>query len=194
MAATVGDIRLKLDLYYNSSKMTKINGSYIRRVFNYEPFSVRKTSTTMEQIFSKIFHNMKGTHNRRYLKDFFPYYVFYDTIFDLDGHIVFYANKSRNTQGNYVFTFHITKDFYVKYATIIDQFFINRWGGGLGNTENYRSTKVIHEGIDDIYFLFHKQYSFDNLSQRKGFKEELLKEINNKFLYKKDIYLQGLPF
>jgi hypothetical protein len=194
MAATVGDIRLKLDLYYNSSKMTKITGSYIKRIFNYEPFSARKTSTTMEQIFLKIFHNMKGTHNRRYLKDFFPYYVFYDTILDLDGHIVFYANKSRNTVGNYVFTFHITKDFYDKNTAIIDQFFTDRWGGGLGNIESYRATKIIHEGIEDIYFLFHKQYSFENLSQRKGFKEELLKEINNKFLYKKDIYLQGLPF
>lgn len=194
MAATVDEIKAKLDLYYNSSKMTKVNGSYIRRIFNYEPFSARKTSTTMEQIFLKIFHNMKGTHNRRYLKDFFPYYVFYDTIFDLDGHIVFYANKSRNTVGNYVFTFHIIKDFYDKYTAIIDQFFTNKWGGSVNNNESYRSTKIIHEGIEDIYFLFHKQYSFENISQRKEFKEELLKEINNKFLYKKDIYLQGLPF
>jgi hypothetical protein len=194
MAATVGDIRLKLDLYYNSSKMTKITGSYIKRIFNYEPFSVRKTSTTMEQIFLKIFHNMKGTHNRRYLQDFFPYYVFYDIILDLDGNIVFYATRSRNANGNHVYTFHITKDFYDKNTAIIDQFFVAKWGGGPTNDENYRATKIIHEGIKDIYFLFHKQYLFENLSQRKGFKEELLKEINNKFLYKKDIYLQGLPF
>jgi hypothetical protein len=194
MAATVDEIKAKLDLYYNSNKMSKINGSYIRRIFNYEPFSARKTSTTMEQIFSKIFHNMKGTHNKRYLKDSFPYYVFYDTILDLDGNIVFYAIRSRNANGIFVITFHITKDFYDKNTAIIDQFFVAKWGGGPTNDENYRATKIIHEGIEDIYFLFHKLYSFENLSQRKEFKEELLKEINNKFLYKKDIYLQGLPF
>lgn len=196
MAATIEEIRNKLNLYYQSQKMIKINSNgswYMNRVYNFEPFSLRKTVTTLDQIFHKLGSNRKSDHNKKYLQSFFPYYVFYDVILDLDGRIVLFITRER-VNGNYSTrnVIHVKKEFYDAYKDEVDRLYII-WGGANNNID-YRARMEVHEGIDDIYFLFHKQYSFDNIHQRRGFKQELMDKISARMHYKKDVHLQGLPF
>jgi hypothetical protein len=189
MAATVEQIQNKINLYYNSQRMTKYSNSGKTRLFNYEPFSIRKTATTLEQIFGKISNNFKSIHNRKYLQSFFPYYVFYDVILDINGKIVLYVHK-RNFGNAYSNkrVFYVQKDFYNKYKEDIDNIHINH-GGALTNLD-YRAELVI-ENIEDIYFLFHKQYTFDSITQRKEFKDKLLDNINVKLFNNKVNYVVG---
>lgn len=198
MAATVDEIRNKLNLYYASNKMFKIGSNfnyYISRIFNFEPFSKRKTATELYDIFYKLCCNRKGQHNKKYLKEFFPYYVFYDTIFDLNGKIVFYMGKESVNNGySRRYAFHILKDFYDKYSENINQVY-ERYGGTHQNMD-YRATKTIHEDVDDIYFIFHKQYSFGSISEKKDFKRILMQSVEKKLFAKKAVHLQSgvLPF
>lgn len=197
MAATVEEIRNKLNLYYQSPKMPRMNNNgnwFMGRIYNFEPFSLRKTATDLYQIFEKLGNNRKGQHNKKYLQSFFPYYVFYDVILDLDGKIVLFIGKERvNNQGYYTRNIlHVKKEFYDAYKDTVDNLYI-RWGGNNTNMD-YRARMEVHEGIEDIYFLFHKQYTFDNIHQRRGFKQELMDKIAVRMHYKKDVHLQGLPF
>ena len=197
MAATIEEIQNKLNLYHQSQKMAKINNNgswYMGRIYNFEPFSLRKTATTLDQIFDKLGNNRKGQHNKKYLQSFFPFYVFYDVILDLDGRIVLYISRERvNNQGYYTRNvLHVKKEFYDAYKDIVDQLHV-RWGG-LNNNMDYRARLEVHEGVEDIYFLFHKQYSFDNIHQRRGFKQELMDKISSRISYKQNVHLQGLPF
>jgi hypothetical protein len=200
MAATIEEIRNKLTLYYLSPKMPRINNNgswFMSRIFNFEPFSLRKTATTLDQIFEKLGSQRKGQHNKKYLQSFFPYYVFYDVILDLDGRIVLFISKERVNNGSYStrYVLHVKKEFYDAYKDVVDILYM-KWGGANTNMD-YRARLEIHEGIDDIYFLFHKLYSFDGIAQRKGFKDVLMGAISQKFSARKSLHLQhpeGLPF
>jgi len=165
------------------------------RIYNFEPFSLRKTATTLDQIFDKLGCQRKGYHNKKYLQSFFPYYVFYDVILDLDGRIVLLISKERINGNNYStrYVLHVKKEFYLQYKDAVDNLYLHRWGGNNTNID-YRSRLDVHEGIDDIYFLFHKQYSFDSITERRNFKQILMDKISEKMYYKKDVHLQGLPF
>jgi hypothetical protein len=198
MAATIEEIQNKLNLYHQSQKMAKINNNgswYMGRIYNFEPFSLRKTATTLEGIFDKLGNNRKGQHNKKYLQSFFPYYVFYDVILDLDGRIVLFISKERANNINYYTrnVLHVKKEFYDAYKDVVDNLYMHRWGGSNTNMD-YRARMEVHEGVEDIYFLFHKQYSFDNIHQRRGFKQELMDKISVRMHHKKDVHLQGLPF
>lgn len=197
MAATIEEIRNKLNLYYQSQKMPRINNNgnwYMGRIYNFEPFSLRKTATTLDQIFEKLGNNRKGQHNKKYLQSFFPYYVFYDTILDLDGKIVLFISRERvNNQGYYTRNvIHVKKEFYMQYKDAVDVLYM-KWGGANTNMD-YRARCEVHEGVDDIYFLFHKQYSFDNIHQRRNFKQVLMNKISDRMFHKREVHLQGLPF
>lgn len=197
MAATIEEIRNKLSLYYQSQKMIKINSNsswYMNRVYNFEPFSLRKTVTTLDQIFHKLGSNRKSDHNKKYLQSFFPFYVFYDVILDLDGKIVLFISKERVNNTNYYTrnVLHVKKEFYLQYKDAVDNLYM-RWGGSNTNLD-YRARMEVHEGIDDIYFLFHKQYSFDNIHQRRNFKQVLMNKISDRMFHKREVHLQGLPF
>jgi len=203
MAATIEEIQNKVSIYYNSNKIKKFHtiNSYIQRYLNYTPFSVRKTATTLEQIFNKLFNGMKGAHNKKYLQSFFPYYVFYEKILDLDGNIVLLVCKESISQNRFASrnVLHVKRDFYNKYSDYINHILLNKIGGNHQN-EDYRAIKVIHGDIDDLYFLFHKEYVFSNISERKNFKDELLSKISEEILKNKEFYLsnskepQVLPF
>lgn len=197
MAATIEEIRNKLNLYYQSPKIPRINNNgvyFMGRIFNFEPFSLRKTATGLDQIFDKIGSQRKGYHNKKYLQSFFPYYVFYDVILDLDGKIVLFLSKERINGNSYStrYVLHVKKEFYLQYKDSVDNLHM-RWGGNNTNID-YRSRLEIHEGVDDIYFLYHKQYSFDSITERRNFKQILMDKISEKMYYKKDVHLQGLPF
>ena len=197
MAATIEEIRNKLSLYYQSQKMPRINNNgswYMGRIYNFEPFSLRKTATTLDQIFHKLGSQRKGEHNKKYLQSFFPYYAFYDVILDLDGRIVLFISRERANNVNYYArnVIHVKKEFYLQYKDAVDVLYM-KWGGANTNMD-YRARCEVHEGVDDIYFLFHKLYSFDNITQRRGFKQELMDKISVRMHYKKDVHLQGLPF
>ena len=197
MAATIEEIRNKLNLYYQSAKMPRINNNgiyFMGRIFNFEPFSLRKTATTLDQILDKLGNQRKGYHNKKYLQSFFPYYVFYDIILDLDGKIVLFISKERINGNNYStrYVLHVKKEFYLQYKDAVDNVYM-RWGGNNTNMD-YRARCEVHEGVDDIYFLFHKLYSFDSITQRRGFKQELMDKISARMHHKKDVHLQGLPF
>lgn len=190
MAATVEEIKNKMALYYNTDKMPKSSNTYKQKIFNWEPFSLRKTATTIEQIFAKLFNNMKGAHNKKYLQSFFPYYVFYDVILDLDGKIVLYASRVKSLiNNNYTIRiYNITREFYIKYSAEIDNLYVLAGGN---TVSDYKPLIRIHDDVDDIYFLFHKQYSFDNITQRREFKIELLDKISKKFFARKAVYLHN---
>ncbi len=191
MAATVEQIQTKINLYYNSQRMTKYSNYGKTRFFNYEPFSIRKTSATLEQIFGKISNNFKSVHNRKYLQSFFPYYVFYDVILDINGKIVLYIHK-KNLGNSYTHkrVFYVQKDFYNKYKEHIDNVHFNH-GGAVINLD-YRAELVI-ENIEDLYFLFHKEYNFDSITQRKEFKDKLIDNIVVSFFKNKEAFEEG-PF
>lgn len=199
MAATIEEIKNKLNLYYQSPKMPRINNNgiyFMGRIFNFEPFSLRKTATGLDQIFEKLGNNRKGQHNKKYLQSFFPYYVFYDVILDLDGKIVLFISRER-VNGNYSTrnVLHIKKEFYLQYKDAVDNLYM-RWGGNNTNMD-YRARCEVHEGVDDIYFLFHKLYSFDSITQRRGFKDVLMGAISQKYSARKALHLQhpeGIPF
>jgi len=198
MAATIEEIRNKLNLYYQSQKMIKINSNgswYMNRVYNFEPFSLRKTTTTLDQIFEKLGNQRKSAHNKKYLQSFFPYYAFYDVILDLDGKIVLFISRERPNNTNYYTrnVLHVKKEFYLQYKDAVDNLYLHRWGGSNTNMD-YRARMEVHERIEDIYFLFHKQYSFDSITQRRGFKQVLMNKISDRMFHKREVHLQGLPF
>lgn len=197
MAATIEEIRNKLDAYHRSGKMVKINNSglwLINKMYNFEPFSIRKTATTLDGIFEKITSQRKGVHNKKYLQSFFPYYVFYDVILDLDGKIVLYLTKERMDNYYPRYVIHVKNEFYLQYKDAVDNLHI-KWGGNSTNL-NHQCRLAVHERIDDIYFLFHKQYTFNSIAERRGFKQELIDQISIKLHHKKDLHLQKLqmPF
>jgi hypothetical protein len=186
MAATVEQIQTKINLYYNSQKMTKYSSSYKQRIFNWEPFSIRKTATTLDQCFGKLFNNLKGEHNKKYLQSFFPYYVFYDIVLDLNGKIVLYINKKLSNSYTSKKVFYVQKDFYTQYKDYVDAVFHN-YGGNTTNLDY--APELVIEDVEDIYFLFHKQYTFDSIIQRKEFKDKLLDNINVKLFNNKVNYV-----
>jgi hypothetical protein len=196
MAATIAEIREKLNRYSDSnSKVPHVFSPYQNSHYcNFEPFSQKKTKNSLEDIFIKLMRQYKSTHNRKYLQSFFPYYVFLDSIFDIDGKIVLKIHKERppNTNYNTRYVLEVTRDFYDKYSNQLINF-LPAIGGANMNVD-YRPRVVIHDGIDDIFFLYNKEYTFKNIAQRKEFKEILLNKINGKFIYKKEVHLQGLPF
>jgi len=195
MAATIEEIREKLGRYSdNGSKIPHVYSTYQNSHYcNLEPFSQRKTKYTLDDIFDKLMKQYKSIHNRKYLQSFFPYYVFLDSIFDTDGKIILKIHKER-TGNNYSarYVIEVTRSFFESYRPQIDNVY-NRIGGTNINVD-YRPRVIIHDGIDDIFFLYNKDYSFKNIAQRKEFKELLLMHINSRFLHKKEIHLQGLPF
>jgi len=195
MAATVEEIKDKLRRYSdNNSKVPHVYSTYQNTHYcNFDPFSQKKTKNSLDDIFIKLMRQYKSTHNRKYLQSFFPYYVFLDSIFDIDGKIVLKIHKERppNTNYNTRYVLEVTRDFYDKYSTQLDNF-LPAIGGANMNVD-YRPRVIIHD-TDDIFFLYNKDYSFKNIAQRKEFKEILLMHINSRFLHKKEIHLQGLPF
>lgn len=200
MAATIEEIKNKLNLYYQSPKMPRMNNNgnwYMNRIFNFEPFSLRKTANTLDQIFDKLGNQRKGYHNKKYLQSFFPFYVFYDVILDLDGKIVLFISRERPNNTNYYTrnVIHVKKEFYLQYKDVVDNLYM-KWGGNNQNLD-YKARLEVHEGVDDIYFLFHKLYSFDSITQRRGFKDVLMGAISQKYSARKALHLQhpdGHPF
>jgi len=196
MAATIEEIKEKLRRYSdNGSKIPHVYSTYQNNHYcNLEPFSQKKTKNTLDDIFAKVMKQYKSIHNRKYLQSFFPYYVFLDSIFDLDSKIVFKIHKERPSNTNYStrYVIEVTRSFYEDYPTQIDNLY-NRLGGANANND-LRPRVVIHDGIDDIFFIYNKDYSFKNIAQRKEFKKVLLKHINSKILHKKELHLTPLPF
>jgi hypothetical protein len=194
MAATIAEIREKLNRYSDSnSKVPHVYSPYQNSHYcNFDPFSQKKTKNSLDDIFDKVMKQYKSTHNRKYLQSLFPYYVFLDSIFDLDGKIVLKIHKER-TGTNYStrYVIEVTRSFFESYRPQIDNVY-DRIGGTNINVD-YRPRVIIHD-TDDIFFIYNKDYSFKNIAQRKEFKEILLKHINSRFLHKKEIHLQGLPF
>jgi len=196
MAATIAEIKDKLGRYCNNtSKVPHVYSSGQNLHYcNFKPFSQKKTKNSLEDIFAKLMRQYKSTHNRKYLQSFFPYYVFLDSIFDLDGKIVLKIHKEKPPGGSYStrYVLEVTRDFFDKY-TIQIRTFLPIIGDSNANPD-YKPRIVIHDDIDDIFFLYNKEYTFKNIAQRKEFKEILLNKINGKFIYKKEVHLQGLPF
>ena len=194
MAATIAEIREKLNRYSSSnSKIPHVYSPHQNSHYcNLEPFSQKKTKNTLDDIFFKVMRQYKSTHNRKYLQSFFPYYVFLDSIFDIDGKIVFKIHKER-IGNNYTtrYVIEVTRSFFESYRPQIDNVY-DRIGGTNVNYD-YRPRVIIHD-VNDIFFIYNKDYSFKNIAQRKEFKELLLKHINSRFLHKKEIHLQELPF
>ena len=188
MAVTIVEIKNKINLLSKSTKITKASRHNLSRIYNWEPFSLRKTVTTLDQIFWKLLNSHKAPHNRKYLQSLFPYYVFYDSILDLDGKIVLLIR--RDTVNNYTtrYVFHVTREFYSKYKDEVD-YVHQMYGGNLAhNSEYYVRLEV--EDIDDIYFLFHKQYIFDSISQVRDFKKILIGIISENLIESQKEYLK----
>lgn len=195
MAATIEEIKDKLGRYCsNISKVPHVYGSGQNLHYcNFDPFSQKKTKNTLDDIFAKLMKQYKSTHNRKYLQSFFPYYVFLDCIIDLDGKIVLKIHKERANNANYTnrYVLEVTRDFHNKYSEQIVNFL--PLIGELNSNPDYRPRVSVHD-VDDIFFMYNKEYSFKNIAERKEFKELLLNKINDKFIYKKEVHLQGLPF
>ena len=174
MAVTSDELRALVRQYYASTKIPHINKWKVN-LFNYEPFSIKKTRTTLFDCFAKLLGSSKSTHNRKYLKSFFPYYVFYDSIYDLDGNVVLLLCKKKGDIGYYTKTvIHVTKAFYEIYSEYIERFYVSIGGRLEGRDPNYTPELVIHEESTNLYDIFHKVYEFDSIKDVKGFKEELL--------------------
>ena len=181
-------VRNKIELLFKSKKLNRLTRSFgYQRLYNWEPFSVRKTATTLEFIFSKLLNACKTDHNKKYLQSLFPYYVFYDSIIDLNGKVVLLITKE--TIGSYttIYVFSVAEDFYNKYKEQVDTLYYNYGGGADINVNSYRP-KLEISNVDDIYFAFHKQYTFDSISQLKEFKITLRNEIATRLLEKKNTY------
>jgi len=176
MAVTTDELRALVTQYYASTKIAHVN-KWKTKLFNYEPFSIKKTQATLFDCFSKLLCNTKSTHNKKYLKSFFPYYVFYENIYDLDGNVVFILCKAKGPTMDYYtkLVIHVTRAFYEMYSEYIDRFFSSIGGN--------RTGLVIHEDVTNIYYVFHKVYEFESIKDIKGFKEELL-EAFTKELFK----------
>jgi hypothetical protein len=174
MAVTTEELRALVTHYYTSTKIPHINKWKVK-LFNFEPFSIKKTQTTLFDCFAKLLCNTKSTHNRKYLKSFFPYYVFYENIYDLDGNVVLLLCRKKGGTGYYTKTvIHVTREFYNTYSEHVDRFYVSIGGRSEGRDPNYTPELVIHEEVTDIYALFHKVYEFESIKDIKGFKEELL--------------------
>jgi hypothetical protein len=187
MAATIEIIKRKIELLGKSNKFTKAARTYYGyNFYNCEPFSIRKTSNSLEQIFDKLLSTLKSIHNRKYLQSFFPYYVFYDNILDLEGNIVLLIRRETVNVYASKFVFHVTKDFYSKYKDQVD-YVHTRYGGDHSNPD-YR-VRLEVEDVEDIYYIFHKQYTFSNFIEKKSFKEELINKISINLLQKQKEYL-----
>ena len=188
MAATIEIIKRKIELLVKSTKFTKAARAYYSdRFYNWEPFSIRKTSNSLEQIFDKLLNTLKSVHNRKYLQSFFPYYVFYDSILDLEGNIVLLIRRETINAYTSKFVFHVTKDFYSKYKDQVDA--IHNTNGGYHSNPDYR-VRLEVEDVEDIYYVFHKQYTFNNFIEKKSFKEELINKISINLLQKQKEYLE----
>jgi len=193
MAVTTEELRALVRHYYTSTKIPHIN-KWKTKLFNYEPFSIKKTQTTLFDCFAKLLGNSKSTHNRKYLKSFFPYYVFYENIYDLDGNVVLLLCRKKGGTGYYTKTvIHVTREFYNTYSEHVDRFYVGIGGRSEGRDPNYTPELIIHEEVTDIYALFHKVYEFESIKDIKGFKEELL-EAFTKELFNIKKNKEELPF
>lgn len=188
MATTVDEIEHKINLLAKSPKIIKASRANVARIYNWEPFSVRKTATTLDQIFYKLLNSHKSTHNRKYLQSLFPYYVFYDSILDLDGKIVLLIRREAVNNYTTKYVFHVTKEFYSKYKDQVD-YIHQMYGGNLAHNSEY-NVRLEVEDIDDIYFIFHKQYTFDSISQVKDFKKILIGIISENLIESQKEYLK----
>lgn len=175
MAVTTEELRALVTQYYTSTKIPHINKWKVK-LFNFEPFSIKKTQTTLFDCFAKLLGSSKSTHNRKYLKSFFPYYVFYENIYDLEGNVVLLLCKKKGATMPYYtkYVIHVTREFYNTYSEYVDRFYVGIGGRSEGRDPNYTPELVIHEEVTDIYALFHKVYEFESIKDIKGFKEELL--------------------
>ena len=181
-------VRNKIELIFKSKKLSRPARSIgYQKLYNWEPFSVRKTASTLEDIFGKLLNSYKTEHNKKYLQSLFPYYVFYDSIIDLNGKVVLLITKEFLNTYNTIYVFSVTKDFYSKYKQQVDNFYYNH-GGGADNHNNPYEPKLEISNVDDVYFVFHKQYTFDSISQLKEFKVTLRNEITARLLEKKNTY------
>ena len=188
MAVTIEKLQQIVDAYYECDTIFRISNKYKKRIFNWEPFSLRKTQNTIDDCFAKLYSSYKTAHNKKYLQSLFPYYVFFDTIYDLDGKMVFLLCKTMGSTTGYASkqSIHVTKDFYDKYQTYIDSFY-RKIGGRYDNINlDYTPELIVHE-CTDVYFIFNKQYLFDSISDRKAFKEELLSKYTKKLLLEKAV-------
>ncbi len=188
MAVTKEELINLVNVYYACDKIYRVGNSWNIRLFNWEPFSLRKTQNTIEDCFYKLHNSSKRTHNKKYLQSLFPYYVFYDTIYDLDGKMVLLLCKEKGPNTGYYskYSLNVTKDFYNKYQMHVDSFY-RKMGGGVERVNpDYTPELIIHE-CEDVYFVFNKQYIFDSISDRKTFKEELLSEYTKKLLLEKAV-------
>jgi len=184
MAVTTEELRALVRQYYTSTKIPHVN-KWKTKLFNFEPFSIKKTQTTLFDCFAKLLGNTKSTHNRKYLKSFFPYYVFYENIYDLEGNVVLLLCKKKGTTMPYYYTkqvIHVTRAFYNAYSEYVERFYISIGGRSENRNEDYIPELIIHEEVTDIYALFHKVYEFESIKDIKGFKEELLGAFTKELL------------
>lgn len=184
----VEDVRHKIELIFKSKKLNRLTRSFgYQRLYNWEPFSVRKTASTLEDIFGKLLNVHKSQHNKKYLQSLFPYYVFYDSIIDLNGKVVLLITKENINTYTTIYLFSVAEDFYNKYKEQVDNLYYN-YGGGADINYNPYKPKLEISNVDDVYFVFHKQYTFDSISQLKEFKVTLRNEIAARLLEKKNTY------
>ena len=159
-------LREKLVRVYDTrdpdSKMTPMHGSHWNmRNYCFEPFSKRTTTTTIDELVFKLRAVYKKDLHKKYLSTFFPYYVFPSMVVDLEGNIVLFLHKER-IAGTYhwQYNLYVTKDFartQVQFTTTTTRLFNN--------------VITVEVDIKDIFFHFHKQYEFKNISEIVDFKK-----------------------
>ncbi len=193
MAVTTDELKALVIQYYNSTKIAHIN-KWKTKLFNYEPFSIKKTQATIFDCFAKLLCNTKSTHNKKYLKSFFPYYVFYETIYDLDGNIVFLLCKKKGDMGYYTkYVVHVTRAFYNVYFEYVERFYTGIGGNAENRDPNYTPELVIYEEATNLYDIFHKVYTFESIGDRKIFKEELLEAFTKELFKVKNNQNHSVP-
>jgi hypothetical protein len=173
MAMTPHELQYKLDRMRDSENMKGYLNTRAR--LNFEPFSVRKTNTTIQDCFAKLLNSYQSVHNKKYKVDMFPYYVFFNSILDLEGNVVFYIQSYYDSViGRNIKHIHITSSFYNKYTEelnkVLEQFRVIGFCEGMMVFNKH----TIYPDAKDLYYVFNKKYTFDSIVELRTFKKELV--------------------
>jgi hypothetical protein len=155
-------LRDKCHSFHNMGAVRLHNGSPTYNA-NFEPFSKKTTTTTLDDIFYKTTSGYKKDQNKKYLKTLFPYIAMRNIIVDLEGNIVFCLQYNNIPGSRYTNIVTVNKEFFEKYETEINNRFSNR-------------VYEIYEG-KDIFDKFYTKYQFNNLSEIVDFKNHLINHM-----------------
>ena len=151
-------LRDKCHLFYSMNAIRLYNGNPTYNA-NFEPFSKKTTTTTIDDIFYKTGSTYKKDHNKKYLQSLFPYIAMRNLIVDLEGNIVFCSHFTDTPASRYTNTVSMNKEFFEKYEEYINR----KFAGYLYD---------IYEG-KDLFDKFYQKYIFNGLSDLSSFKEYL---------------------